>query len=556
MKKLLIFCLVSLIAVISISCDNSGGFKKNDQNAEQQAMIKERLSEYAKVEFNEKNTDLSGLSSRDKKLLKVLRSAGELADAIFWKQSCADAIAIRDSLAKSKSKDAKDMLSYVKINYGPYDVIYDEERFVGNGPQTRPPVGGFYPQDMKNTDFDNFVMANPKLKESLESQYTVIVRDGNGFKAIPYSQYYPEINSLAAKLDEAAELADNPSLKNYLTLRAQALRTDDYYKSDLAWLDLKDNNIDVVIGPMENYQDGMFGYKTAFECVIMVKDPVATKELQDFKANMDYFQTNLPTDGAYKKDKLGEGNVIQVVNAVYFGGDCQKGTKTIAAALPNDPKVAEAKGRKLSMYKNHMEAKFSKIVKPIGEELLDAKWAKYIDSKAFTGFVTLHEVSHALGPKYVNGTKTEIRKALKQYYSPIEECKADVLSMYNHKLLKDKNYYNGEYIKKAIATYLPGLYRSIRFGTGAHCISNFIQLNYLQTTGAVDVVNGKFVINESLFFNKIADLAKLLLDIEAKGDIKGAGDLISKYGQQTEAIQKNIERLKKIPRDIDTYYNF
>ncbi len=550
------FCLVSLIAILAVSCGKNGEIKQPEPISEQQAMIKERLAAYAKVEFNDKNTDLSGLTSREKKLLKVLRDAGVLADGIFWKQSCPDAITVRDSLAKFDTDEAREYLNYVKINYGPYDVIYDEARFVGKGPEVRPIVGGFYPTDMTKDEFEKFVTDNPKLKTALEDQYTIVIRDGDGLKAVPYSLYYPEIGELAAKLDQAAGLCDNPSLKNYLTLRAEGLRTNNYLQSDLAWMDLKDNNIDIVIGPIENYEDEMFGYKTAFECVIMVKDPEASKELQDFKANMDYFQCNLPTDGDYKNDKLGGGNIIQVVNAVYFGGKCKKGTKTIAAALPNDPRVAEAKGRKLSMYKNHMEAKFNQIVKPIGEELLDAKWAKYVDAKAFTGFVTLHEVSHALGPKYVNGSKIEVRKALKQFYSPIEECKADILSLYNHKLLRDKKYYNNEYIKKTIATYLPGLYRSIRFGTGAHCISNYIQLNYLQTTGAIKVVKGKFVINESIFFDKVAELAKIILDIEAKGDIKAAGDLIAKYGQQTGEIETNIELLKKIPRDIDTYYKF
>lgn len=556
MKQILTYCLVSLIIILFASCGKNEEMKQPEKMTEQQQMIKERLAAYAKVEFNEKNIDLSGLTNREKKLLKVLREAGVLADGIFWKQSCPDGLLVRDSLAKFDSDEARDFLNYVNINYGPYDVIYDEERFVGQGPKTRPSVGGFYPTDMTNDEFEKFTQTNPKLKESLESQYTIVVRDGDGFKAIPYSQYYPEISDLARKLDEAAELCDNESLKKYLTLRAEALRTNDYYQSDLAWMDLKDNNIDIVIGPIENYEDGMFGYKTAFECVVMVKDPNASKELQDFKANMDYFQSNLPSDGAYKSEKLGGGNIIQVVNAVYFGGKCQKGTKTIAAALPNDPRVAEAKGRKLSMYKNHMEAKFNKIVKPIGECILDEKWVKYVDAKAFTGFVTLHEVSHALGPKYVTGTKNEVRKALKQYYSPIEECKADILSMYNHKLLRDKKYYNNEYIKKAQATYLAGLYRSIRFGTGAHCVSNYIQLNYLQTTGAIDNVKGKFVINEAIFFDKVAELAKIILDIQSKGDIKAAGDLIGKYGQQTGSIQKNIELLKAIPRDIDTYYKF
>ncbi len=271
---------------------------------------------------------------------------------------------------------------------------------------------------------------------------------------------------------------------------------------------------------------------------------------------MQNFENSLPIEDKYKQKNIGEGNKIQVVNVIYFGGDCQQAVKTIAAALPNDPKVAEAKGRKLSMFKNHMEAKFDKIVKPIGEILLDEKYKSLVDRKAFTSFVTLHEVSHALGPKYKYGTKTEVRNVLKEYYSAIEECKADILSMYNHLYLLNNGIYSKEYINKAKATYVAGLYRSIRFGTGAHATSNFIQLNFLKEKNAIYKNDkNKYVINDDLFFDTVKDLAKQILNIQINGDVVKAKEIIEKYGKLNDELKEEISLLKNIPRDIDTKYN-
>ncbi|GAB1371519.1 hypothetical protein MASR1M45_15810 [Candidatus Kapaibacterium sp.] len=350
----------------------------------------------------------------------------------------------------------------------PYDDLADKQRFWGEGPQRRPEGGGFYPADMTKEEFEKYLLDNPEQAASLKNDYTVVVRENGKLKAVPYSIYYPEIFELSMKMEEAAVLADNPTLKNYLIMRANSLRTDVYFPSDMAWMDITDSNIDIVIGPIENYQDELFNYKTAYEAVIMVKDPEATKELEMFKKNLDNFEKNLPIDNKFKNKTIGDGNIIQVCNVIYFGGDCNMAVKTIAAALPNDPKVADAKGRKLSMYKNHMEAKFEKIVKPIGELMFTSDRAKYLSSKAFTSFVTLHEVSHALGPKYTSDTKKEeIRSALKERYSAIEETKADIVSMFNHKYLYSVKEYNDDYIKQSITTYVAGLYRSIRFGGGA-----------------------------------------------------------------------------------------
>ncbi|HOQ49200.1 MAG TPA: peptidase, partial [Candidatus Kapabacteria bacterium] len=401
--------------------------------SEQAKKIKQLSEQFAKIEIT---ADVSHLSQRERALLEKLIEAGKLCDAIFWKQSSHDAIAVRDSLIKLNTEEAKIFLEYVNINYGPYDVLNENVRFVGVGPEKRPPGGGFYPEDITKEEFENHIKNNPKDKEAFESQYSVIVRENGGLKAIPYHHYYPETEKLAKLLEEAAELADNPTLKNYLILRAKATRTDDYYESDMAWMDIENSNIDVIIGPIENYSDALYNYKTAYEAVVMVKDIEASKELEMFQKHIPDFQNNLPYDKKFIEPVKTEKEILQIVNVVYFGGDCQKGTKTIAAALPNDPRVHETKGGKKSMFKNMMEAKFKTIVVPIANEIIAPELRGYVDSKAFTSFVTLHEVSHTLGRGYVYGSKDlTVRKALKERYSAIEETKADILSMFNHQTL-------------------------------------------------------------------------------------------------------------------------
>jgi hypothetical protein len=552
MKKITLLSLI-VFAVVFFSCAKEEPPLELEKTNDKVEMIKERIKAYDPTEIT---VDMSHLTDNQKMLVKKLVEAGMLADKIFWQQSNHDAIPTRDSLIHEEGEEAEVMLKYVNINYGPYDVIYDQKRFVGSGPDIRPLQGGFYPVDLTKAEFEAYIEANPEVEEELRGQYSIVERYEETLIATPYHKFYPEQIQMADKLDEAAEYADNPSLKKYLKLRAEALRTDNYYESDLAWMEIKDNDIDLVLGPIENYEDELYGYRSAHEAVVMVKDPEATAELEMYKKNIVNFQKMLPLEEKYINMDIGEGNIIQVVNVVYFGGDCQKAIKTIAAALPNDPKVAEAKGRKLSMYKNHMEAKFESIVDPIGDVLLKEEIAKYVDKKAFTNFVTLHEVSHALGPKYVrNEGKVEITDALKDTYSAIEECKADILSMYNHKHLLDMGIYDAEYIEKAKATYLAGLYRSIRFGTGAHAKANYIQLNFLREKGAIiKDENGKFTINDEIFFDKVAELAEMILMTQYEGDYDKASEILDTYAVFTDEIKSEIEALKDIPRDIDTKY--
>lgn len=554
MKSLIKLFTLSSIFLLFMSCTEKKMPETEIVNENLQE-ITNRINAYAPIDLK---VDISHLSDREKSLIKVLIEAGQIADRIFWKQASHDALAVRDSLRSIDSDEARKYLEFSMINYGPYDDLTDKARFVGNGVARRPLGGGFYPEDMTKDEFESFIAANPTLADTYKNDYTVITRENGNLKAVPYYLYYPESQELAAKLEEAAQLADNPTLKMYLLLRADAFRTDNYFPSDLAWMDIQGSNIDFVIGPIENYQDEMFNYKTAHEAVVMIKDMEATKELEMYKANLDNFEHNLPIEKKYMNKTIGDGNIIQVCNVIYFGGDCNQAIKTIAAALPNDPKVADAKGRKLSMYKNHMEAKFEAIVKPIGEFMFTADRSKYLSSKAFTSFVTLHEVSHALGPKYTSsGKKEDIRAALKDRYSAIEEAKADILSMYNHKYLRTSNQYTDEYIKQAMTTYVAGLYRSIRFGGGAHYLANLIQLNYLKENGAIiKLADGKFDINEEKFFGIVENLSKEILLIQINGDYAKAGEILEKYGVVTPEIENEIKALANIPRDINPKYIF
>ncbi len=549
--------VLTVFLVSFISCSSEEEMEEFNNQDENMEKVVERIKAYSPTKIS---ADVSNLTYNQKKVIELLVKAGQVSDEIFWIQNTPDAISIRDSLKKSKSESAKIYLDYVNINYGPYDEIYGSERFVGDGPSIRPDGGNFYPTDMTKSDFEKYVVENPEVKEDFTSLYTIIQKDDKGYKAIPYHEAYADkVEQLAKYLEEAATYADNVTLKNYLLLRAKAIRTDEYYESDLAWMELDNNDIDVVIGPIESYADKLLGYKTSYESIVMVKDKKASEELAMFENNIDKFEARLPYDKKYIRETAGKGTKLQVVNVSYFGGHGQQGTKTIAASLPNDPRVHQAKGAKKSMFKNMMEAKFDQIVRPIGNIILEPKLRKYIDKEAFTSFVTLHEVSHTLGRGYVYGKKdVTVASMLKEKYSFLEECKADIVGLWNISIMRDLGLIDDDYVQRTKATYVAGLYRSIRFGDEkAHGKGNLIQLNYLMDKGAIiSNEDGTLGINDEIFFEVVGELAGKILTIQAEGDYDAAVNLEKDYGNVTERIESNIEKLKSIPRDLDTTYDF
>jgi hypothetical protein len=554
-KNFTILLLASVIILTSCSKEEEvQEFNTQDTNLE---MVKERIKAYSPTKIT---ADISDLTENQKKVVEYLVKAGKVSDDIFWMQNTPDAISIRDSLANSDSESSDVYLEYVKINYGPYDEIYGGERFVGDGPSIRPAGGNFYPTDLSKEDFENYVSENPEVESDFTSLYTVIRDEDSVLKAVPYHKAYADkVDELAGYLEKAAEYADNPSLKSYLELRAKAIRTDEYYESDMAWMDLTGNDIDVVIGPIESYADKLLGYKTSYESIVMIKDKKASEQLEMFESNIDVFESKLPYDKKYIRMTAGKGTVLQVVNVAYFGGHGQQGTKTIAASLPNDPRVHKQKGAKKSMFKNMMEAKFDQIVRPIGDIILEPSLRKYVDQEAFTSFVTLHEVSHTLGRGYVYGKKdVTVSSVLKERYSALEECKADIVGMWNISVMHELGLIDDEYVKKSKATFVAGLYRSIRFGSEkAHGKGNLIQLNFLMDKGAITTnEDGTLGINDEIFFDVVGELAGKVLTIQAEGNYEEAGNLFKDYGVVKPRIEENIEKLKDIPRDLNTTYDF
>lgn len=335
-----------------------------------------------------------------------------------------------------------------------------------------------------------------------------------------------------------------------------AIESDEYYDSDVKWMQLSDNDIDVVIGPIENYEDGLFNYRTAYEVAVMVKDPKGTKDLQMFKSHINALEQNLPSDKKYHRKSAGSGNVLEVVNVVYFGGDFQAGVKTIAASLPNDPKVQNEFGGKKQMYKNLMAAKYQKMVVPIAEELIAPESRKFINETAFTTFITMHEVSHTLGNGIVYGKTSSVREALKEQYSPLEEAKADVLGIYNMDYFKKMGSFTDTEMKQFYVTYLAGLFRSIRFGaTEAHGKANIAQMVFLKEQGALSRNDqGFWVVHFDKFQEGVTALGKKLLHLQAAGSYDNAKAFLDQYGKLTPDIQDDINKLSHIPHDLDTHY--
>lgn len=489
--------------------------------------------------------DLSHLSDEQKQMLALLIDAAQIMDDLFWRQSFGD-----DYEAWLASITDDRTRRFAELNYGPWDALDDDKPFMeGYGPK---PLGAqFYPEDMSKEEFEAAYLPG---KAGL---YSFVRRDAEGgLVLVPYHvEYAAELRAAATLLREAATLAESPDFANYLKLRAAALISDDFQLSDSYWMDVKDNEIDVVIGPIETYLDRLYGYRAAYEAYVLVKDLEWSERLSRFAAFLPQLQDGLPVPDAYKQESPGTDADLNAYDVVYYAGHSNSGGKTIAINLPNDEQVQLEKGSRRLQLKNAMRAKYEKILEPIADVLIDEAQREHVTFDAFFSNTMFHEVAHGLGIKNTIDGSNTVQKAMLDLASSMEEGKADILGLYMITELHKAGELGDSDLRDFYVTFMAGIFRSIRFGAAsAHGKANMVRFNFFLDEGAFvrDAETGRYSVDFEGMQDAIASLSRLLLTLQGDGDYEGAKELTETKGIITPQLQADLDRLTKasIPVDI------
>lgn len=550
---------ISLLALLLAAACGSA-----DQPAQQAAASTEAPASTsleaarAKIARIEMNPDVSFLNAEERQVVNLLIQAGNLMSEIYLRQVSEDNPRIRAEIAMSDAPNKAALLDMFDLHFGPWDTLAEGKPFYGDKP--RPPGAGFYPADLTKAEFDAYLAANPKEKAALTSPYTVMKREGEKLVPVPYSQAYKQWLEPAAKLlEQASAITTNPSLKRFLRLRAQAFRTDDYYESELAWMDLTGTPIEVAIGPYEVYTDGLYGAKTAFEAFVTVKDPQESAALEKYKRYLRDMEANLPVPDKFKNFHRGFESPIVVADQVHGGGDNVPGVQTVAFNLPNDERVREAKGAKKVILANVLGAKYERILKPMASLVLVPDQAGLVNQKYMTLETVFHELSHSLGPGsiVVDGRKTTVDKELKELNSGIEEAKADAMGVWNIVYMMGKREIPAAEKPQLYASYLAGLFRAMRFGIDeAHGQGAAAQYSYLQEKGgfAWDDKAKRFRVNDAKMEAAVRDLVGEFVRLQATGDYAGTQAFYAKYAKLDPQARAVIASMSNIPVDIQPVY--
>ena len=529
--KIIKMLVIMLTAVLS-------GCNSTDKKLTEE--MKANLSKFKEVTLT---SDLNWLSSQEREIIGILIDAAAIMDDIFWMEAYGDKKELLEQIDNDFAR------AYVKVHYGPWDRLNDNAPFI-SGFGEKLPGAQFYPADMTIEEFEAW---DDPDKAGL---YTVVKRNNEGkLVAVPYSDAFHEQHSQAAALMlRAAELAEDAGLKNYLNLRAEALLSNKYQPSDFAWMEMKQSNIDFVAGPIESYEDQLFGYKAAHEAFVLVKDPVWSAQLEKFNAMLPGLQAGLPVAEAYRAEKPGTDADMNVYDAIYYAGDCNAGSKTIAINLPNDPVIHLAVGSRKLQLKNAMKAKFDNILMPIATMLIDESQRQHITFDAFFENTTFHEVAHGMGVKNTINGRGTVREALKEQYSSLEEAKADIMGLY----LVTKLYEMGEITSGEVmnnyVTFFAGIFRSSRFGAAsAHGKANMLSLKYFADNGAfVYQDNGFYKVNLEEMKKAVESLVGKILTVQGDGDYDTAKAWVEGDGVMTESLRRDLDRVNTagIPVDI------
>lgn len=530
--KISLIVLVALISVFIMSC--------KDKKCCNDSLMIEKVAEFATVKLT---ADLSHLTSKEQELLPYLFEAAEIMNELYWLQTFGDKKPVLDTLKDENLK------KFFLINYGPWERLNNNKPFIKNFDE-KPLGANFYPTDMTKEEFEN-------LKDSNKTnQYTVIRRnEDKSLKVVWYHEEYKQQLTKASELIlKASEIAEDPGLKKYLALTSKALLTSDYYERDMVWMDMKNSKIDFVVGPIENYEDALFGTRTSFESFVLIKDMDWSGKLEKFSKLLPLLQKTLPCEAKYKTEVPATGSDMGVYEAIFYQGDCNSGSKTIAINLPNDEKVQLKKGSRKLQLKNSMKAKFDNILIPISNLVITESQRKHIKFESFFQNTMFHEVAHGIGIKNTINKKGTVRDALGEEYSAFEEDKADITGLFLAKKLHEmKELTEGEVMDNYV-TFVAGIFRSIRFGAAsAHGKANLARYNYLMSKGAITRdQKGFYTVNFDKMTMAMEELIANILKIQGDGNKEAAKQYITKNGVETKELKEDLEKIKnaKIPRDI------
>lgn len=562
MKKLIAVSLIALAAACSgepkTSSAPAGQEPASQADAtvrhDDRAILEAMRAQFAVVEME---TDTSFLTDEERAVINKLNEVGNLMSAIYFRQRSEMNPQWRADLAGLEGGDSDLLRDLFDLHFGPWDTLDNNRPFYGD--TAMPEGAGFYPVDMSREEFETWIEEHPEDKAAFTSGYTVIRRDGDKLVAIPYSDYYREWLEPAAQLmREAAAITTNESLKRFLTLRADAFLNDDYYESEMAWMDL-DGPIEAAIGPYEVYTDTLFGYKTAFEAFITVKNPEESAALAKYKNYLRDMEANLPVEESYKNFKRGFESPIAVTYQLHGGGDNVPAVQTIAFNLPNDERVREAKGAKKVLLNNVLGAKFDRILNPMAQDVLVAEQAELLMKKYMSNETLFHELAHSLGPGTItkNGAETTVSAELKELYTQTEEGKADVLGAYNILYMMERGELPAAEKESFLATYYVGLFRAMRFGiNAAHGRGAAFQYSYFKEAGAFsfDEGEGKYRLDFAALEQAISDLTRDIVIVQGDGDYDAARAFLDKYAKLDENADKVIASLTHLPVDIQPVY--
>ncbi len=548
---------MSLLATLLFTSISSMGKPDTKLRADDPELAK-KIRRFAPTTLT---ANTSNLSVGDRQALAKIIEAAKLFDPLFLRQVWNGNDELHKKLQADKSLQGRQRLHYFLINDGPWSRLDGNEPFIAGVPKEKPPHANFYPDDITKDEFNSWLASLPDAeKEKATGYFYAIRRDASGkLMSVPYSQEYREFLDPAAKLlREAAALTTNASLKDFLTKRADAFASNDYYSSDVAWMDLK-GPIDVTIGPYETYEDELFGYKAGFEAYVTLTDVAESAKLEKFSEQLQELENNLPMEARYRNPKLGASAPMRVVNEVFASGEGNNGVQTAAFNLPNDERVVKEKGSARIMLKNVQDAKFSKVLVPITRVVLSPAQQRAVAFDSFFTHILMHELMHGLGPHNINvgGQATTVRLQLKELYSSIEEAKADVTGLWALQFLLDKGVIEKQMQRTLYTTYLASMFRSVRFGlTESHARGVAMQFNYFTDEGAIkyDASTRKFSIDNTRIRAAVTKLTRELLTIEAEGSYEKAKAILDKYSLIRPEMKGALDSLTDVPVDIEPIF--